>query len=109
MLRRSIYVVFVVVTVLIVGFAGWYHASRGKADTWVPEGLDKAMRWVVDLIPFGDKLYEYLIRPFFIYPVYAALALGLMMIFYLASRFARMKLRNTFAQFWRKKLPKPWW
>ncbi len=108
-LRRSIYVVFIAVTILIVGFAAWYHAIKEKTDTWVPEGLDKAMRWVVDLIPLGDRLYEYLIRPFFIYPVYAAIALGLLMIFYFTSRFARIKLRNTFAKFWRSKLPEPWW
>ena len=108
-LRRAVYAVFVAVTAAMIGFAAWYHTRAEKTDPWVPDALDKGLDWLAGLLPFGDQLYEYLIRPFFIYPAIAATALGLMLIFWLSSRMARLRLRRTFAHFWRSKLPEPWW
>lgn len=108
-LRRSIYVALIALTIALVGFVAWIHTPKADQSVWVPAGLDNAMKWIADLIPFGPTLYEYVIRPLFIYPAYAAIAFVLLMIFYFGSKFARSKLRKTFAQFWREKLPEPWW
>ena len=108
-LRRSVYVALVFVTIAIVGFAGWHHYTERSQETWVPQGLDTALQWITGLIPFGSTLYEYLVRPFLIYWGYAVTAIGLLIVFYAASKFAQSKLRRVFADFWRRKLPEPWW
>ena len=108
-LRRVIYTVFVMVTVSIVGFAAWYHSKTNKPEPWVPQGLDDTLEKGFGFLPWGETLYEHLIRPLFLYPVYAAIAVGLLLVFWFVSRYARIRLRRTFAQFWRSKLPEPWW
>jgi hypothetical protein len=107
--RRSIYVGFIVVTLMLFGIAAWHHSVSEKKETWVSTNWDSALLWVADLVPFGETLYEYLLRPFLIYWELAVIAVALLAIFYASSKFAQSKLRRAFAEFWRKKLPEPWW
>jgi uncharacterized protein (DUF2235 family) len=109
-LRRYVYGIFILVTTVIVGFAAWYHSTEGREDVWVSQGVCTAFMWTTNLIPFfGEYLYDYVILPFLIYRGFAVTVIGLLVIFFAASKFAKSKLRQAFAEFWRRKLPEPWW
>ena len=107
--RKHIYLAFLALTAIIVTIAARHRIASNHTETWVPDSWDAMLMWLANLVPFGGALYEFLVRPFLIYWYYALLALLLFALFYALRELFKQKLHNAFANYWRRKIPAPWW
>jgi uncharacterized protein (DUF2235 family) len=107
--RQYIYLGFLAMTLGVVALAVRHHFIAESSETWVPASWDKLFGLLAGLIPFGQQLYGYLVRPFLLYFNFAVLAFVILALFYVLRRAFVRKLHMAFADFWRIRLPGPWW
>lgn len=98
LLRRLFHYILVAVTGLIVGIATIVRNGPEQANSKIVDMAASAGTSGLTSVP--DGLYNFLIKPFFVYPELLALPL-LMVAIWLAGRWSKNRVNSFYSRFWK--------